>query len=272
MSRVLSETYNALEEGVEKSPRELFHFWCGLTHWYYNSTDEKIPFKGISYEPTTIKRSPVEYRADLDISRLSISFGSVSHPIVQYIAKNPIDVVWVQVSRIFMDMDDDEAAVIFVGQIKTPSFKGQQSSVECVGFEHFLKQPIPKERYQPQCNHKLFDEGCTLDEAAYKVSDVMVTVDSTKRLLTATEFGLEEDGYWVFGYIEYNGYRRMVLRHEGDVITLAYPLWTIPASGGNVDIWPGCDGNIKTCRDKFDNVDNALSFPDMPFDNPVLWS
>lgn len=272
MSKVLSGTFNDLEEGIERQPSEIYHFWCGSNHWYYTSLEERILFMENYYEPTSINRGTVEYRTDLNVSQLTINLGSISQPVIQYIAKNPVDIVWVQVSRLFMDNDDDEAAVIFIGQIKTPSFRGQKSSIDCVGFEHFLMQLIPKERYQPQCNYNVFDDNCGLDDSGYKLSSITVTVDSTKRILTATEFDGEEDGYWVFGHIEYDSHRRMILLHQNSVITLAYPLWTMPSGGGEVDVWPGCDRSVTMCRDKFDNVSKALAFPDMPFDNPALWT
>jgi hypothetical protein len=41
------------------------------------------------------------------------------------------------------------------------------------------------------------------------------------------------------------------------------------ADNNTVMVYPGCDGRIETCRDKFDNLIHFLGFPFIPDENPA---
>jgi len=177
------------------------------------------------------------------------------------------DIVWIEISRLFRDQDPLEKSVIFIGQIKSVSFKGVAAEAECVGFEHFLKMGVPLWRYQLNCNHKLFDAGCGLVKATYKVT-ATVTLDATKTVLTSATFGGYDAGYFVGGLVEFEGERRTIVAYSGNTITLNFKMINL-AGNDSVDAYPGCDGRIETCRDKFDNIDNFLGFPFIPQENPA---
>ena len=161
-----------------------------------------------------------------------------------------------------------EASVVFVGQIKDVSFKGVAASVNCVGFEHFLKQTIPKWRYQLTCNHMIFDSKCTKAEADYKTT-TMVTLDSTGTELTSADFDALEDGYFTGGKVVFGDEARTIVNHVGSIVTLMYKMKELK-DNDSVDAYPGCDGRIETCKDKFDNLINFLGFPFIPEENPAL--
>ena len=161
-----------------------------------------------------------------------------------------------------------EASVIFVGQIKNVSFQGVAASVNCVGFEHFLKQTIPKWRYQLTCNHMIFDSKCTKAEADYKTTTT-VTLDSTGTELISADFDALEDGYFTGGKVVFGDEARTIVNHVGSVVTLIYKMKGLE-DNDSVDAYPGCDGRIETCKDKFDNLINFLGFPFIPEENPAL--
>lgn len=258
------------EEASRKQPAELYHIWWSGGHWYYTSHDQALQFNGVNYVPAALERGTVEYDSQLEVSTMQITAGRTLHPAIRYIAQNPVEPLWIEIKRVHRDMSPMDASVIFIGQIKNVLVKGVTSQAHCVGFEYFLRQPIPIMRYQPQCNWTLFDSRCSLDSDAYKAS-CQASTDSTKRILTATEVGAQDDGYWVFGYVEWNSHRRMIIKHVGDDIYMRYPILEMNAAVVQVDVWPGCDGGIITCRDKFDNVANFGGHPYVPRDNPTLW-
>ena len=181
--------YIAKEEADVRQPVELYKIWTdsGSSYWYYTNGDVAVVFGGNTYEPATIHRGEITYNSDLDVATVSIQFSKVTVPATQYIAQNPIDIVWIEISRLFRDQDPLEKSVIFIGQIKVGAFKGATVEIQGVSFEHFLKMSIPVWRYQLTCNHKVFDAGCTLLEANYLLQTV-VTLDSTKMVLTTPLF------------------------------------------------------------------------------------
>ena len=267
--------YIAKEEASTRKPVELYRIWWGETYQYYTNGDVPVTFDNgdgtgeHKYNPATISRGTIQYDSTLDINTLKVLFSAVTEPTIQYIAQNPVAIVWIEVARLFRDQTPYEASIIFIGQIKSAAFKGISVEAECVGFEHFLLMPIPVLRYQKTCNHQLFDEGCGLDkdESAYPV-DAVVTLNSTKTVLTSDAFLGYDAGYFISGLVEFGEERRTVVAQSGSTVTLQYQFQGLE-DGDTVTAYPGCDGEVTTCRDKFNNILNFLGFPFIPDENPA---
>jgi uncharacterized phage protein (TIGR02218 family) len=259
--------YIAKEEASVRKPVELYKIWSGAAFWYYTNGDVAVDFDGETYDPATISRGSVSYNSEIEISTIKITFAAVADPVVQYIAQNPVAIAWIEVSRLHREQDPLEKSVVFIGQIKAVSFKGVSAEADCVGFEHFLKMPVPLWRYQLTCNHKLFDTRCGITKADYKIT-ATVTLDTTGTVLTSATFGGYDAGYFVGGLVEFEGERRTISAYSGNTITMNFQMINL-LSGDSVDVYPGCDGRIETCRDKFDNIDNYLGFPFIPEENPA---
>ena len=280
--KVTSEEYVSKEESTQRRPAELYHIWRdGGEHWYYTSGDVAVLFdngdgNGVkNYVPATLKRSLVRYNAQLEVTTFSIDAGYLENPVLEFIAINPIEIIWVSVMKLHRDMIPLEASVVVVGQIKNVTFKGNMAKIDCVGFEHFLKLPIPFWRYQTTCNYRVFDSHCKINREAKDEEDnyiwkVVVTITLVdKIILTNTIFDDYDDGYFTFGTVEFGDEKRMISSHAGNQITMAYPMRNL-ISGSEVNVYPGCDGKPETCRDKFANVDNSLWFPFIPEENPAI--
>jgi uncharacterized phage protein (TIGR02218 family) len=278
-----SDEFVQKEEGPRKSPAELYHFWQdGGTHWYYTSGDVAISYDGKTYSPATLQRSLVKYNTGLEVSTCTISVAYAEDPVIRFVAINPIEVIWIEISRLHRDILPLETDVVFIGQIKGVSFQGNQAQLECVGFEQFLSMPVPSGRYQITCNWKLFQSrtfagytvGCKLTKADFKVSAAIV-LDATGRIITSAAFDHDalgnpvEDGYWTLGTVEFGSERRPIVAHVGTSIVMAYRMSELE-SLDSVDVYPGCDGRPVTCRDKFDNVVNSLWFAFIPQENPTV--
>lgn len=267
----VSADYIAKEEATKRKPVELYDIWRvgGLEEERnYTTGDVMISFMGNDYLPATLKRSLIRYDSQLDVTKCTVSAAFVHDPVLEFIAINPIEIYWIKIMKLHRDQVPLEADVIFLGQIKSVAFKGIQADVECVGFEHFLKMPIPKERYQITCNWQVFDSKCKVVKANYKTTTA-VTLDATKTILTATAFGTKPDGYFIGGTVEFGVEKRTIVDHVGNVTTIVYRMTNL-ISGNSVDAYPGCDGRNVTCRDKYNNIVNFLGFPYIPLENPAM--
>ena len=265
----VTQDYIDKEEAEQRKPVELYHFWRdGGEHWRYTDGDIPVTFDGDVYAPATLSRSLTKYDAQLEVTTLKIDASYVEDPVLEFIAVNPVEILWVSVSKLHRAQDPLEADVIFVGQIKNVSFKKVSVKVDCVGFEHFLRQTIPKWRYQPTCNHMVFDSKCTKVAADYKIT-AAVTLDSTKTKLTSATFDAQEDGYFTGGHIIFGDETRTITNHVGSVVTLMYKFKELE-DNDSVDAYPGCDGKIETCKNKFNNILNHLGFSHIPVENPAL--
>lgn len=265
----VSAEYIAKEEASQRQPAELYHIWRdGGEHWYYTSGDISVTYDGNVYVPATLARGSVTYDSQLEVSTLRIQAAYVENPVLEFVAVNPVEILWVSIMKMFRDLDPLEVDVVFIGQIKDVSFKGPSAEVTCVGFERFLKLSIPRWRYQLTCNHILFDSKCALSKVFYKVTAVVV-LDSTKTVLTSATFSGYDDGYFIGGEVIFGVESRTVVDHVGSNITLMYRMKELESSD-SVDAYPGCDGRADTCRDKFDNILNFLGFPFIPIENPAV--
>jgi len=266
----VSQDYIDKEIQEQRQPVELYHIWVenASIDWYYTSGDAPVEYGSHTYVPAVIKRGEVSYNSELEVSTLSVTLKHVDDVVVRYLALNPVRPTWISVMKLHRDQSPLEADVIFVGQIKNVPFKGNTAEAYCVGFEHFLKMPIPVWRYQLTCNHTLFDEDCGLNSDSYKVS-ATVTEQNNGSELVSSVFGTYSDGYFFYGFVEYGDEVRPIVNHLGNVLYIPYPFVDSP-DGQSVDVYPGCDGLITTCRDKFNNISHYLGFPFTPQENPAM--
>lgn len=130
-----------------------------------------------------------------------------------------------------------------------------------------LNTAWPRNYFLPQCNHALFDSGCTLSAGLYaqvgSVSSGTQTVINTS--LT------QADGYFALGYVTFtsgvnNGLTRMIKSstNSGGALTLMYPL-PVPCNPGDAfKAYPGCDKSQNTCTTKFNNLTHFRGYPYVP--------
>ena len=262
------------DQATTRQPVEIYHIWQqggAGSHWYYTSGDVAVVYDGHTYEPAPIKRDTVQFREGDEVSSLSLSASDQTGPIATYISSNPVDLYWIEIRKFFRDQVTPAALVLFIGQIKSVSMNGAEASVECVGFERMFNEAIPRFRYGPQCNWTLFDERCALTRSAWKVSDVItIWPDSRELDIDVPAAAAFADGYFTLGVLETAEASRLITNHVGSVITIRSAILGLE-DGDAVDIYPGCDGRMATCRDTFDNFIRFGGHPYVPVDNPALW-
>jgi len=265
---MVSSTFISKETEVQRKPVELYHFWRdGGDNLYYTSGDVKVLYDSHRYVPATLKRGIIESNNELNATTVTIQTVNLGKPVSDFIDINPIEIYWVSILKLHRDQDPFEANVIFLGQIKNVAFSGVAAEIECVGFEHFLEMPIPQWRFQVTCNHKLFDENCSIKKIVHKTK-AKIKLNSAKTQLESPKFGLKRNGYFTGGEVCFKDEHRGIVFHEGNTITLAYKMKNLE-NENIVDVYPGCDGRAETCRDKFNNVRNGLFFRNIPIDNPT---
>ena len=260
--------FGTKEEGHQKEPYEIYDFWYGTAYWRYTSGDISVNYNENTYEPAPIERGIVTYDSNLEVSTLDIIMARSQGFVTKYIVQNPVLVLWVKVTRLFRDLSEPD--IVFIGQIKNVTFTGLTAKVSCVGFEKYFKQPIPNWRYQILCNYKVFDNNCSLSDNFFKTTTNIDTVSSDNLTITSNDFSLQDSDYYKLGKIVFGEDSRMITYHVGNTIKIRFRMPNL-VPGSEVTVYAGCDRNIETCRDKFNNVINFGGHPYIPLDNPVLW-
>lgn len=130
----------------------------------------------------------------------------------------------------------------------------------------YLNAAFPRNYFLPQCNHALFDAGCTLNKASFAVS--ASTTSGTATTITDTAL-TQADGYFALGYVVITsganaGLVRTVRSFSAGVLTLLYPLPGACAAGDTFTAYPGCDKLQNTCSSKFANLPHFRGFPFVP--------
>lgn len=273
--------YEAMEAGTQRRPTELYEFWTeppfslvqslapAGAHWYYTSGDVIVNMSGNAYRPAPVWRSGISYDAEDAASKCTVYAARPDEPLVRYITQNPVDLVWVKISKIFRDLPG-QLVPIFIGHVNRVGINGAVAAAECVGFEHYLRRSLLRWKWQKECNHAVYDENCGADAASYATTfqGMVSNYGLTLRAAVLTNFA---DGWFSRGFLEWSGVYRPIAYNEGDAIYLMYSIEGLQ-SGQTVTAFAGCDHKAETCRDKFSNIDNFLGFKDIPNDNPTLWS
>lgn len=263
-------TYAANEDSVEGGrPIELYEFTMGFQTWRRTSAEDSITIGVNTYTPKAIQRTAVGYNSNHLQDDVIITMPATEEFVRNFITVLPGNVAVVTIQRVHRgDLGgDEETIVIFKGTVKSVTFEkdGQEAKVVAQAFTLSLARQIPRRTFQGLCNHVIFDERCTLNEASY--SHVGEVTDITGNDITVDGLDGESDGYYSAGYMMApDGDRRMVLSHAGEVATLWIPFSNLSV-GDMVTVYAGCDNTLAVCKSKFNNVVNYGGFPYVPKKN-----
>ena len=151
-------------------------------------------------------------------------------------------------------------------------FKGRVSSVDAVGRTSaeitvasdlvLLDVDMPRNLYQPACNHVLYDSGCGLVKSAYGTAGSAGATPSLLPWAGATPAFAQ--GTVSFANGANAGATANIKAAGAGTLTLSAPLAVAPAAGDGFTAYPGCDHTLATCRGRFGNGGNFRGFPFVP--------
>jgi uncharacterized phage protein (TIGR02218 family) len=125
------------------------------------------------------------------------------------------------------------------------------------------------DRYSRLCRAVLGDAKCKFDLESVKNEILITTVEDVGYSFTSSQLeGHAYDGYFDFGRVEFITGENAGFSYEvkssttadGKVILSNTPRAPL-APGDALWIWPGCDKQLATCRDKFSNLPNYRGEP-----------
>lgn len=157
---------------------------------------------------------------------------------------------------------------LFVGYVAEVKIETGKIALTVNSRIKLLNTSFPRNYFLPQCNHALFDSGCTLLASSFATAG---TVSGTP---TATQFNsgaTQADGYFALGYVVWvtganagnRSFVKSFLNASGQ-FTLVYPLPNVPLAGDTFNAYPGCDKTQTTCSTKFSNLSHFRGYPFVP--------
>lgn len=129
-----------------------------------------------------------------------------------------------------------------------------------------LAVQMPRNLYQAGCVHVLYSDACGVSRAS-QARGATVQVGSTR---SAVCVSLSLPVNWLnLGYVQFMsgalvGVRRTIKQYASGALQLLTPLPAAPVAGDVVQVYPGCDKALKTCREKFNNERGFRGYPFIP--------
>lgn len=261
------------------APVELFRFDYGLSSYCYTSADRDQPHQGQLYKAAPLSRGQVDQSQEDQAGSLEVSIPRESPVAALFIDYLPVTPVSLTVYRLHRGGTDTIS--LFRGTVTAATFSENECKLRCAANSDVTGRMIPIAVYQSQCNHVLFSTsrsydlaggnraqslGCNVSRDDHRATAAITAAQGVT--LTVPALDSFPSGHFTYGYVERaSGEVRWITAHNGDTITLNYPLRDL-APGERVSVFPGCDGSENTCRSKFNNTINFGGFTRLPQKNP----
>lgn len=132
-----------------------------------------------------------------------------------------------------------------------------------------LNTSFPPDVYQAPCLRTVYDSGCGLNKDAWKVTSSVYSGGDTDFVVNATNAtGWFDQGTIRFTSGPNNGLTRSirasVLSSGRNSVKLTFPLPVPCTPGDTVELIPGCDLTMATCKNKFSNINRFRGYPFVP--------
>ena len=240
------------------------------------NADVPVALNGATYLANSILIDGLQYKCavglDVDKQKVTIAarptdtIGGI--PFLVAVRNGLLDGCEVQRDRAFLTAWGTPpvgSVTLFKGRVSTVDGVGRTSAQVTVASDLVLLDiDMPRNLYQPSCNHVLFDSGCGLVKNAFGAAGT-VGVGATARLVPwSAASSAYAQGTITFTSGANTGATATIKVATAATLTLAYPLPSVPASGDGFTAYQGCDHTLATCRAKFANAANFRGFPYVP--------
>lgn len=266
-------TFSVLKHRISATTGDLETY---TTDYRWNTWDKDLalyPYTWLSTGPI-IERDMVKSVVGVEVDTLTLkiyaneSMTIEGVPFLQACARDVLDGARVKLERAFLDKDQNFIGTLtmFVGAVA--GVKSSRSMVELAVASdlQLLNIQMPRNLYQPGCQHTVYDNGCTKSRPAMMATG---TVSSPTVNNVIGSSLTQADGYFDMGTLLFTsgalaGVMRTVKTYAGKQFNFVNPLTTAPAAGDTFKVWPGCDKSLGTCGSKFSNTVNFRGFPFVP--------
>lgn len=234
-----------------------------------------VTFGGQTWQPAPagLTRSRVRWVTGVEVDTLDVTFQADTSitingtPMLAAAVLGLFDNARVTLSRLFLsDFNSPvDTLVLFQGNAAGAQVLRQSLQMTIKSDLERLNVQIPPNLVQAGCVHTLFDIGCTVNAATYRVTGTVSGMNSNGTIQTALGNG---DGYFQTGSFKITsganaGLTRTVKAWGGGAVAIAKPFPYPVVAGVTFAITPGCDHKHNgDCLNKYNNV---IHFKGMPF-------
>lgn len=242
------------------SPIEVYEFRVGSDEYLFTSGPDAITVDSLDYTPAPIKRSNRIISPSERIPTLVIVLPTAEAFARSYIGIVPGQRASCTVKRVHYTDGALQSRLITKGFVTSMAYSadGTVAQVAVTPFEGLRRKTMPRDSYQGLCNNFLYDGRCKVVEADYRLTNTVAGVSGN--VYTVAGADAEADGFYTGGMISSGSTDfRLILDHVGTDLTVGLP-FREDLTGQTVDVVAGCDHDIVTCDEKFDNLINHNGF------------
>jgi len=244
-------------------PLELYRFALGGRLWLFTSADHEIANGREKYQPVFIRRGGFTKGGDARKSQMDIEIAA-SNELALLFRSGWLDSALV-VTIFRHHYEDGEFSVLWKGRIVGCTWSGSVARLGSESVFTLFKRAGLRRVYQIGCPHLLYGPACRVHPDAWRFSAIASSVSGPGLRVGGAE-GFAP-GWFTGGMLQHGGERRMIVGHAGTDIRLIDGIEAL-APGAAVELWPGCDRSVDTCRTKFGNIANYGGLPFLPAKNP----
>jgi uncharacterized phage protein (TIGR02218 family) len=251
---------------------------------YYTTADVDITYGGNTYlsQSVLIQRGAITEKCGTDVCEVKLTIypraatiGGVGFLIA--CAAGVLDYAEVKIQRIYYDYFGGTLKGVitkFDGLIVNDvEFGRDHADITVSSYSYLFGIDWPVNVYENSCIWPLFGTGCGLSKASWIVSGAVVAYAGNSISAFYTNL-TQADNYFLHGVLTFTSGNNTGAIHTvksylnaNGAINLVIALGNIPAAGDAFTIYPGCDHQRSTCKNKFNNLDTNgnLRFRGFPF-------
>ena len=265
-------SYDVRERSLaDGQPIRLYEFKRGVLRWLYNSSDRDITHNSQIFR--TVRGGMVDdgirQSGEAEVDTLVITAPGLLE-VAQFYRGVPPSA---EIDLVVWDMHAGETQVLvsWMGTIKGVKWPQlDRCDIAARTFEASLDDMGLAETWTRSCTHTIYSLACGVDRNGFKVE---VAIQSMTGLsLSSGPLASFANGWFAGGFIEWpigsgEFERRAIETHVGSVLQLLGGTAGL-VNGQTVFAFPGCDGLIPTCKDKFANHLQYGGVPRLAGDSP----
>lgn len=247
----------------------------------YANVDLPVFWNGYAYLANSVLVAGLKYKAALGVNvdkqqiviaaRATDTIGGI--PFLQALQQGLFDGAFIQRERAFFsswattggNLVPIGTVVLFKGRVSQIDEIGRTTAKVTVASDLMLLDiNMPRNCYQSNCVHVLYDSGCGLARGTYSSAGTVTSASSTVGINWTGATTAFQQGTITFTSGANAGVKATIKSAGAGWLLLAYPLPNAPSIGDAFTAAQGCDHTQATCTGKFNNMSNYKGFPYVP--------
>jgi uncharacterized phage protein (TIGR02218 family) len=176
----------------------------------------------------------------------------------------------IELDRAFMPVPGDTslgAVLLFNGRQSNAVIDAEGVTLTAKGDNVLMNQQAPRNHYQTTCLHTFCDAGCALSESAFALggnAGAGSTAGNVTWGVIPTNPALYTLGKLTMLDGAAAGQICTVRLATNTGLSLTYPLYNAPSAGDAFTVVQGCDRNMTTCQNTYNNLQHFRGYPFVP--------